>query len=90
MRPNDIEEGSISFDSEELGEETFPTILKQLEILTKLGYECLFYYEDCGIYVLRFAYHNADFATGNFQFITNEEWENICYQRNNGDNTDEN
>lgn len=84
---NKVEPGVISFDKNLCDGDFFAMIGKVLEILTSQGYKCLFYYEDCDIYVLQYA-TTEDWGEGDFQFITPDEWENILFDRE--ENKDEN
>lgn len=56
----------ITFDSEnyETKEDLFEDVARILKILADNGYVCSFVYEDCGIYALRFDYH--DYAISRF------------------------
>lgn len=52
--------------------------------LVRNGYECRFRYEDCGIYVLEFAYSmNNDYGEPFFMLVNEEEADEIRYQREN-------
>ena len=41
--------------------------------LVRNDYECLFYYDDCGIYVLQYANHNRELGTPYFEYMTEDE-----------------
>ena len=77
------EEGTIVFEIDKFESDTdfFNEVGQQLKILTNAGYECLFYYEDVGVYVLKYAYHNFEMGCPSFRLITSEESEDLLYSR---------
>ena len=81
-------EGKIVLTEEDLGDKLFETIASQIKILTDSKYECLVYYEDCGIYVIEFAYHDFDMGCPSHKMIAPEEYEDLLYQRT-GQNTED-
>ena len=53
-------------------------VSKMLDILTYLGYECVFKYEDCDIYVIEFDFNpNSGLADEYLMWLKEEEMEFI-------------
>ena len=53
-----------------------------LAALARNDYECLFYYDDCGIYVLQFADKDRSLGSPRFAYITEDDELELDWLRN--------
>lgn len=60
-----------------------------LAALARNDYECLFYYEDCGIYVLKFADKDRSLGTPYFAYITEDDELDLDWLREHRENENE-
>ena len=56
---------------------------EMIRILVKNGYDCLFRYDDCGIYVLEYQSRNYSLGADRFLTVTADEEEMILDMRYN-------
>ena len=75
----------MSFDIQNYENET----MMMLEVgnvmaaLVRNGYQCLFRYEDCGIYILEYAEGNREYGAYRFMYVSPEEEEDVYFRREN-------
>lgn len=60
-----------------------------LAALARNDYECLFYYEDCGIYVLKFADKDRSLGSPRFAYITEDDEFDLDWLRERRENKEE-
>lgn len=56
-----------------------------MSTLLRNGYQCLFRYEDCGIYVLEFLEEDRSWGANRFAVLTAEEEEELYFNRTHQD-----